>query len=105
MRIDVCQYTKVKSTALTKCYFLDLLAVKFIPTTCISVIDSRELHVGEDSSPRRNLPNLHRAVTYPRSRDPRSARKTDQLAFEVAGRKAGNVPASLCGLFRMLRRS
>ena len=41
-------------------------------------------------------PNLHRAVTYPRSRDPRSTRKTDQLAFEVAGRKVGNVPAGLC---------
>ena len=49
--------------------------------------------------------NLHRAVTYPRSRDPKSERKTDQLAFEVAGRKIRNVTAGLCGLFRITRRS
>ena len=50
-------------------------------------------------------PSLHRAVTYPRSRNPRDPSQTDQLACNVAGRKVGNVPSGLCGLFRRLQRS
>ena len=71
-----------------------------IPTTCISVVDSREiteeLHVGEDSSPRRNSSKFTQGSSNLSKipRDPTSARKTDQLAIEVAGRKVGNVPAS-----------
>ena len=48
-------------------------------------------------------PELHRLVTYPKSRNPKDPRRTDQLALEVAGKKVGNVPANLCGLFRKLK--
>ena len=48
-------------------------------------------------------PELHRAVTYPKSRNPRDPRRTDQLVCEVAGKKVGNVPSTLCGLFHQLK--
>ena len=48
-------------------------------------------------------PVLHRAVTYPKSRNPRDPRQTDQLVCQVAGKKVGNVPSTLCGLFRRLK--
>ena len=48
---------------------------------------------------------LHNTITYLKSRNPRDPRKRDQLAFEVAGKKVGNVPANLCGLFRKLKAS
>lgn len=47
-------------------------------------------------------PHLKYVITYPKSRDPKSKRTTDQLAYEVSGRKVGNVPAKLCGLFRQM---
>ena len=46
---------------------------------------------------------LHRVVSYPRSRNPGDPRQTDQLIYQVAGRKVGNVPSNLCGLFRRLK--
>lgn len=46
---------------------------------------------------------LHGRVSYPKSRNPRDPRQTDQLIREVAGRKVGNVPANICGLFRRLK--
>ena len=48
-------------------------------------------------------PHLKNVVTYPKSRDPKSKRTADQLAYEVSGKKVGNVPAKLCGLFRQLK--
>ena len=48
-------------------------------------------------------PELHHVVTYPKSRNPKDPRQTNQLALEVAGKKVGNVPANLCGLFRKLK--
>ena len=48
---------------------------------------------------------LHGAVAYPKSRNPRDPRKKDMLVKEVAGKKVGNVPANLCGLFRRLKAS
>ena len=48
---------------------------------------------------------LHNAVSYPKSRNPKDPRKTDQLVYEVAGKKVGNVPANLCDLFRSLIKS
>ena len=50
-------------------------------------------------------PELHRAITYPKSRNPRDPRQRDQLASDVAGKKVRKVPAKLCGLFRKLRAS
>ena len=49
-------------------------------------------------------PELHSAIAYPKSRNPRDPRKCDQLVRETAGRKVGNVPSNLCGLFRKLKR-
>ena len=37
-------------------------------------------------------PHLKDVVTYPKSRDPKSKRKTNQLAFQVCGKKVGNQP-------------
>ena len=48
-------------------------------------------------------PELHRDTTYPKSRNPRDPRQENQLAYEVAGRKVGNVPTKLCGLFRRMK--
>ena len=42
-------------------------------------------------------------VTYPKSINPRDQRKMDQLLSEVIGKKVGNVPTNLCGLFRRLK--
>ena len=42
-------------------------------------------------------------VTYPKSRNPRNDRKMDQLLSEVVGKKVGNVPTNLCGVFRRLK--
>ena len=47
---------------------------------------------------------LHSAVAYPKSRNPRDPRQTNQLVKETAGRKVGNVPSNMCGLFRKLKR-
>ena len=47
-------------------------------------------------------PHLKKVVTYPKSQNPKSQRKTDQLAFQVSGKKVGNVPAKLCRLFLQL---
>lgn len=44
-------------------------------------------------------------VTYPKSRNPNNKRNKDQLAYEVVGKKVGNVPTGLCGLFRQLKSS
>ena len=41
---------------------------------------------------------LHRVVSYPKSRNPQDPRQTDQLIYQVAGRKVGNVPSNLCGI-------
>ena len=48
-------------------------------------------------------PELHSAVAYPKSRNPTYPRQTDLLMHKVAGKKVGNVPANLCGLFRQLK--
>lgn len=48
-------------------------------------------------------PQQRRLITYPKSRNPRDPRQKDQLAYEVAGKKVGNVPMNLCGLFRQLK--
>jgi hypothetical protein len=48
-------------------------------------------------------PSLRSLVTYPKSRNPRDSRQSDQFAFQVAGKKVGNVPANLCGLLRKLK--
>ena len=50
-------------------------------------------------------PEQRRLVTYPKSRNPRDPRTTDQIAIDVAGKKVGNVPAGLCGVFRRLKLS
>ena len=51
-----------------------------------------------------NIPtSLHKSVTYPKSRNPRDPRQTDQLVEDVAGKIVGNVPANLCGLLRKLK--
>jgi hypothetical protein len=50
-------------------------------------------------------PHLHDEIAYPKSRDPRSLRRRNQLVRETVGRKIGNVPSNLCGLFRRLRSS
>lgn len=47
---------------------------------------------------------LHGRVSYPKSRNPRDPRQTDQFVRDVAGKKVGNVPSSICGLFRNLKR-
>ena len=47
---------------------------------------------------------LHNKVSYPKSRNPKDPRQRDQLIKEVAGKKIGNVPARICGLFRRLIR-
>ena len=49
-------------------------------------------------------PELHSAVSYPKSRNPRDPRQSDQLVKETAGKKVGNVPSNMCGLFRKLKR-
>ena len=49
------------------------------------------------------LPQQRRLVTYPKSQNPRDPCQKDQLAYEVAGKKVGNVPMNLCGLFRQLK--
>ena len=46
--------------------------------------------------------HLHKVVSYPRN--PAHKRYNDQLAEDVAGKKVGNVPANICGLFRALKR-
>ena len=48
-------------------------------------------------------PHLKYRITYPRSRDPRSDRVNNQYAFMVSGEKVGNVPATLCGIFRQMQ--
>ena len=48
-------------------------------------------------------PYLKNVVTYPKSRDPKSQRRVDQVAYQVSGKKMGNVPAKLCGVFRQLK--
>lgn len=48
-------------------------------------------------------PQLHRAIAYPKSRNPRDPRQTDQLVKETAGKIVGNVPSNICGLFRRLK--
>ena len=51
-----------------------------------------------------NIPQrLHGAISYPKSRSPRDPRQTDQLVRQTAGKKVGNVPSNLCGLFRRLK--
>ena len=47
---------------------------------------------------------LHGRVSYPISRNPRDPRQMDQFVTDVAGKKVGNVPPSICGLFRNLKR-
>lgn len=46
----------------------------------------------------------HGKIAYPKSRNPKDPRQTDQLVRDVAGKKVGNVPSSICGLFRNLKR-
>lgn len=48
-------------------------------------------------------PELHGAIAYPKSRNPRDLRQTDQLVKETVGKKVGNIPANICGLFRRLK--
>ena len=48
-------------------------------------------------------PALHGEIAYPRSRNPRDHRQTDQLVRETAGKKVGNVPSNICGVFRRLK--
>ena len=56
--------------------------------------------------PKEQLPReFLNLVTYPKSRDPRNNRQMDQVASEVVGKKVGNVPAGLCGLFRQVKYS
>lgn len=50
-------------------------------------------------------PELHTAVAYPKSRNPKDPRQRDILVRETANKKLGNVPANLCGLFRKFRNS
>ena len=45
---------------------------------------------------------LHKAVTYPKNPD--HERYIDQVAEDMVGKKVGNVPANICGLFRELKR-
>ena len=47
--------------------------------------------------------HLHKAVTYPKN--PEHKRFVDQLVEDVVGKKVGNVPANICGLFRRLKRN
>lgn len=47
---------------------------------------------------------LHGRVSYPKSRNPKDKRQTDQYVRDVAGKKVGNVPSNICGLFRRLKR-
>ena len=47
---------------------------------------------------------LHSAVSYPKSRNPRDPRQMDQLVRDTAGKKVGNVPSNMCALFRELKR-
>ena len=47
---------------------------------------------------------LHGRVSYPKSRNRNDKRQTDQYIREVAGKKVGNVPSNICGLFRRLKR-
>ena len=46
---------------------------------------------------------LHKAVTYPKNTDHKQY--VDQLVEGVVGKKVGNVPANICGLFRQLKRN
>ena len=46
---------------------------------------------------------LHGRVSYPKSRNPKDKRQTDQYVRDVAGKKVGNVPSNI-GLFRRLKR-
>ena len=48
-------------------------------------------------------PHLHYAVSYPKSHNPKDPRQHDQLVIETAGKKVGNVPSNMSGLFRMLK--
>jgi hypothetical protein len=48
-------------------------------------------------------PELHQAIAYPKSRNPKDPRQRDQLVSETAGRKVGNVPSNLCGVLRRLK--
>ena len=48
-------------------------------------------------------PELHGAIAYPKSQNPRDLSATDQLLKETVGKKVGNVPVNICGLFRMLK--
>ena len=56
--------------------------------------------------PKEQLPSeFLNLVTYPKSCDPLNNRQIDQVASEVVGKKVGNVPAGLCGLFRQMKSS
>ena len=48
-------------------------------------------------------PELHGAIAYPKSRNPRDPRQRDQLVRDTVGKKVGNVPSNICGLFRRLK--
>ena len=48
---------------------------------------------------------LHSAIAYPKSRNPRDPRQADQLVKDTVGKKVGNVPSNICGLFRSLKDS
>ena len=48
-------------------------------------------------------PALHRAIAYPKSRNPKDPRQQDQLVMQTVGKKVGNVPSNICGVLRRLK--
>ena len=63
----------------------------------ISHIDPNAMQV---MFPSRVHPSLMDEITYPKN--PEHKRYRDQFVRDCLGKKVGNVPANLCGLFREL---